>query len=279
MRLALGRGVALLALGSGFSGWAQPPELGPAPLAPDFSKLQESQLRTAQAPAALGSWFDVSNRDAVRYFYLSLLVPTNSVSMGWTGSVAGCAAGTTSQEYQFSVLRRINWFRAMAGVPAGVSLDSILNSKDQAAALMMSANRQLATFRLRTGPATRPMGPLQRHNPTCATGMGILMIPAVLDFTCRTRGQATAPPGTGGGCCTLRQKPWVPEMCFRVALIRTGIQQRTPFGLYPLPGRPDLRLATNLWPGLRKDMFRTRLFLHAGRSPILARISTLRPSR
>jgi hypothetical protein len=34
----------------------------------------------------------------------------------------------------------------MAGVPAGVSLDSILNSKDQAAALMMSANRQLSHF-------------------------------------------------------------------------------------------------------------------------------------
>ncbi len=39
---------------------------------------------------------------------------------------------------------RINYFRAMAGVPADIQLSDVFNAKAQAAALMMSANRQLS---------------------------------------------------------------------------------------------------------------------------------------
>ncbi len=40
-------------------------------------------------------------------------------------------------------MRRINWFRAMAGMPAVITADAGNNSADQAAALMMSANNLL----------------------------------------------------------------------------------------------------------------------------------------
>src|SRR5207249_3761253 len=42
------------------------------------------------------------------------------------------------------VALRINYYRAMAGVPAGIVFNSTFNTKDQAAALIMSANNSLS---------------------------------------------------------------------------------------------------------------------------------------
>ena len=64
--------------------------------------------------------------------------------IGWTGSYASCDAGTTSSAFRQSVIDRVNYFRAMAGVPAEVVLDETWNSQDQQAALMMSANNNLS---------------------------------------------------------------------------------------------------------------------------------------
>ncbi len=119
------------------------PELGPAPIAPDLGKHEAAQrIRSAGALAAAG-WIDTSSRETVRSLYQSVIVATNNVPIGWTGSVNGCVPGTTTQAYKDAVLQRINWFRGMAGVPAGVSLDSALGAKDREAALMMSANQAL----------------------------------------------------------------------------------------------------------------------------------------
>ncbi|MEZ5354595.1 MAG: BACON domain-containing carbohydrate-binding protein, partial [Bryobacteraceae bacterium] len=119
------------------------PELGPAPIAPDPGKLQESQrVRSAGVVSAAG-WIDTSNRALVSSLYASVIEATNLVPMGWTGTLNGCVAGTTTAAYQGAVLQRINWFRGMAGVPAGVSFDEGLGAKDAEAALIMSANRSL----------------------------------------------------------------------------------------------------------------------------------------
>jgi hypothetical protein len=144
-RLRLLRTAAVLVLLSAWSAWSQTAELGPAPIAPDLSALLESQLR-GQAPRALAPgelWFWTNDRQAVRDFYKAVFEPTASTPMGWTGSIAGCVAGDTSQGYKDAVVTRINWFRAMAGVPAVVALDPVRNRKAQQAALMMSANRAL----------------------------------------------------------------------------------------------------------------------------------------
>ncbi len=69
----------------------------------------------------------------------------------WTGSLSGTpgssatgSAGTTSAAFKDAVQLRINYFRAMAGIPAAISMDSVESGEDQDAALMMSANNALS---------------------------------------------------------------------------------------------------------------------------------------
>ena len=99
--------------------------------------------RQAQA-ADSGYTIDTSSREAVRLFYQSVYASSADVASGWNGNLAGCAAGDTSAEYKAAVLRRINWFRAMAGVPAAVQLDATFNQKAQQAAMLMAVNQQLS---------------------------------------------------------------------------------------------------------------------------------------
>jgi len=75
---------------------------------------------------------------------------SNGVPEGWTGNIASCDPGTVSPAYLQSVLRRINYYRTMAGdsdvtfngTDAGTSADPN-NAEAQAAALMESANNFL----------------------------------------------------------------------------------------------------------------------------------------
>jgi len=66
--------------------------------------------------------------------------------MAWTGTYAVNGAGDTSATYKDAVIRRINFFRALVGVPAAVSLNATFSAKAQQAALMMSANNALSHF-------------------------------------------------------------------------------------------------------------------------------------
>ncbi len=86
------------------------------------------------------------DRDTARLFYGTVFASSNGVASGWSGSIAGCNAGDTSADYKAATLRRVNWFRAMAGVPAAVQLDATYNAKAQQAAMLMSANGQLSHF-------------------------------------------------------------------------------------------------------------------------------------
>jgi len=64
--------------------------------------------------------------------------------MNWTGSISGCVAGATAQAYQNAVALRVNWFRSMAGVPPGITLNATFSGEDQQAAVMFSANNALS---------------------------------------------------------------------------------------------------------------------------------------
>src|SRR5579884_1735943 len=97
---------------------------------------------TAIVPGGLGGWFDISNRDSVRRAW-DIMTGTNSIPMGWTGSFSPPNAGTTSANYQSAVITRVNWDRAMGGVPAAITLNSAESVEDQQAAFMMMSNQQL----------------------------------------------------------------------------------------------------------------------------------------
>jgi uncharacterized protein YkwD len=86
---------------------------------------------------------DLSTRQASLDFYQQQYLPSENVTSGWVGNVNSCSPGDSTPEFKAEVLRRINYFRAMAGVPAGVVLSDAYNLKAQRAALIMSANNEL----------------------------------------------------------------------------------------------------------------------------------------
>jgi hypothetical protein len=100
--------------------------------------------RQAQAPANGGYVIDANNRAQVLLFYRTVYASSSQKASGWTGNTATCDAGDTSAEFRAAELRRINWFRAMAGVPASVQFDATFNQNAQQAALVMAANSALS---------------------------------------------------------------------------------------------------------------------------------------
>lgn len=124
--------------------------LGDPPLAPKVRAAPSSALAapssalTAQALATAGFAVDTQDREAVRVFYRGAFFLSEDVPIGWTGNFATGDAGTTGQAFRDAVALRLNWYRALAGVPANLSLLDLYNLKDQQAALMMSANGQLS---------------------------------------------------------------------------------------------------------------------------------------
>ncbi|MCC6585721.1 MAG: CAP domain-containing protein [Bryobacterales bacterium] len=122
---------------------AQERWLGEAPIAPEFGQIPAAVGKNYSL-AATGNWYDTANRDQVRQSYLTAIQATANTAIAWTGNQANCIPGDTAQAYKDAVIARVNWFRGMAGVPAGVTLDASLNQQAQQAALIMSANRSLS---------------------------------------------------------------------------------------------------------------------------------------
>ncbi|MBL8021496.1 MAG: hypothetical protein JNM27_17635 [Leptospirales bacterium] len=110
-----------------------------------------SDAPKAQAPAstssvrtrALGISVDTKNRAAVARFYRDVYKKSN-VSNAWTGNVSSCKAGSNSAAYQDATALRINYFRAMAGLPGDITLKSEWSDKDTKASLMFEANNSLS---------------------------------------------------------------------------------------------------------------------------------------
>ena len=94
----------------------------------------------AHATPPTGFTVDPSMREQSRVLYNTVYQASAGVPSGWTGDVSQGVAGTTSQAFQDAIVLRVNYFRAMAGVPATIALSDDFNAQDQQAALMMSAN-------------------------------------------------------------------------------------------------------------------------------------------
>ena len=87
---------------------------------------------------------DPQNRQASLVFFNQVYQASEGADAAWTGNHATCVAGATADAFQRAVQLRINYFRAMAGVPGDVQLSEEYNRKAQQAALMMSVNDQLS---------------------------------------------------------------------------------------------------------------------------------------
>lgn len=140
------RGSLALTLALGPAGAADDVQLGPAPRLDTTSAAPTAlQPWPSATPAAQAVVVDPQNRDQVTALYRGVYLPQGEVAAGWSGNVAGCAAGTTTAAYREATIGRVNVYRALAGLPGTVTLaGGAQASGTQAAALMFSANRVLS---------------------------------------------------------------------------------------------------------------------------------------
>jgi uncharacterized protein YkwD len=122
------------------------PVLADAPVGATLLVDTSDPASAHSAPMALNDTaaVDTQDRTAVIAFYQSQRAVAANERVTWTGSQSSCVAGDTPQAAKDAILRRINFFRAMAGVPEIIGLNAAYNAQAQQAALMMSANNALS---------------------------------------------------------------------------------------------------------------------------------------
>ena len=124
-------------------------------LAPTAAAQSSADVELGLAPSRdesqdIGNWVyraipkAAKSRAEVAQLYNTQFVPGNAVVLNWTGSLAGCVVGTTNADHQQAVIARINYFRALADLPAVVLEDATPTAQVQATALMMTANNTLS---------------------------------------------------------------------------------------------------------------------------------------
>ena len=115
-----------------------------APTPADIATLgAASQIDPRRAADSVPLAVNIASREEVRQFYRAIYSGSDNVPMGWTGSYTTGAAGDTSAAYKEAARLRVNFFRALAGIPASIVLNTTFSTKDEQAALMMSANNTL----------------------------------------------------------------------------------------------------------------------------------------
>jgi hypothetical protein len=120
------------------SGWVF---LGDPPTAP----ADVSGLPRGPSPKDVTGGFSVStaSREQARSFFNAVYTASDGLAINTTADVSSCTPGTNATLYEDAVARRINWFRAMGGMPVAVTLTPADSTNDQAAAVMMAANGAL----------------------------------------------------------------------------------------------------------------------------------------
>jgi hypothetical protein len=96
---------------------------------------------TSQRDATAGFTVNRTDRRDVLAFHNTVYNASEGYAarMAWTGNVTRGPAGTTSAEFKRDVLRRINYYRALTGLPADIFFNDTKSAKCQEAALMFSA--------------------------------------------------------------------------------------------------------------------------------------------
>ncbi len=98
---------------------------------------------------------DLTDRELSQAFFNSVYNSSAKVAIEWDGTHDPCNPGTISNDFMDSTLTRINWYRAMAGVPSTIQFDTAiggLSEKSQDSALYMSRNDKLTHYPVNTDP-------------------------------------------------------------------------------------------------------------------------------
>ena len=116
-------------------------------------------------------FFDTWNRETVLAGFTAEF-DRQEPDHGWTGDLARCIAGTTSQEYRDSVFQRMNWYRQMTGVLPLVE-DRELSKFAQIKAMMLAAEDRLSH---RPTPDWACYTSIPRYTESIASTSGITSI-------------------------------------------------------------------------------------------------------
>lgn len=148
------------------------------------------------APSARSAGFDldINSREQVRAFYNTVFAASTNVVMNWTGVVNNCEPGTTSDTFKELTRLRVNYYRAMAGVPSSIVFDPVYNAKAQQAALIMSAENAVNHFPPPTYSCYTAEGAEAAQRSNLALGFG-LTGPGAIDGYMIDRGGNNAEAG------------------------------------------------------------------------------------
>ena len=111
-----------------------------------------------------GPGFDVWDRTAVVAAYSGEFGRAEP-EWGYTGDVAECVAGTTSQEFRDSVVQRVNWYRQMAGLDPVIENPALSATAQDKALIVLAEGRvshspspDWACYRTIEGPGGENLG-------------------------------------------------------------------------------------------------------------------------
>ena len=144
-------------------------DLGTPPQAPVVIKKLPIE-QDAAAQTSFTNFLNISSRENSRQFFNLVYGASENVPIDWNGSITNCAPGTNSATYLQAVLRRINYFRAMAGIPASITFSNEYSRKAQLAALIMSANNNLSHTPSNTWSCYTPDGDIAAQNSNLSLG-------------------------------------------------------------------------------------------------------------
>lgn len=120
-------------------GWT--PDIGAPPVpAPGAPKPASVAARVWNS----GLFLDPASREASRIMFRGVYASSEGVPSGWNGDVNAGLAGDTTVAFKEATTKRINYYRALAGVPADIEHDAKYAAQAQKAALIMAANGQLS---------------------------------------------------------------------------------------------------------------------------------------
>ena len=146
-------------------------QLGPPPTAPLVAKSTFGLATTQGGQPAFGTnFFNTFSRENSRQFYNLVFTASENVPMGWSGTYSTCTPGTNAPDYLQAVQRRVNYFRAMAGIPATITFSNEYSRKAQHAALIMGANNALSHFPPPTWTCYTPDGDQGAQNSNISLG-------------------------------------------------------------------------------------------------------------
>ena len=118
-------------------------DTGPAPTATAVDPAPTTE-GSAAAPEGRGTGFSPTTQLAAWQLYQDLYVTDVDAQLPVTTNPASCSSPGTTLAFRQGVLDRINYFRAMAGVPDDITLNADFNALAQRVSLMMAANQSIS---------------------------------------------------------------------------------------------------------------------------------------